>query len=423
MGAEGSSCSHAGAAVASSESPPRMSRFDPVTGRSLPFAGASTGSSAPSGQRRIGKFQQLLSRSSVDLAALRELLWSGAPEEDPACRAEAWQMLLGYLPPVRDRQEQALARRRSEYEELKRRHYRFEEEEERSDAGGGASSTGAGSPSAAAGSAALSASAAAAAAVADGDEAVTILRQIRVDIPRTAQGGLPLFSHPRIQRLMERVLYIWAVRHPASGYVQGINDLVLPFIVVLLSAEAKTPLQELDLNMITDDRLEAVEAGVYFCLTKVLSDIQDHYTTGQPGIQAMVTLLKDIIRRIDMPLFRHLEEEGIDFLQFSFRWMNNLLLREVPLQCVVRLWDTYIAEPSEGFKTFHVYVCAVFMAYWSPQLKQMDFQQIMLFWQKLPTAKWKTKEIETFVAEAFVLKSCFHASPKHLESSAATQPI
>lgn len=35
---------------------------------------------------------------------------------------------------------------------------------------------------------------------------------------------------------MERVLYIWALRHPASGYVQGINDLLTPFLVVFLSA-------------------------------------------------------------------------------------------------------------------------------------------------------------------------------------------
>lgn len=35
---------------------------------------------------------------------------------------------------------------------------------------------------------------------------------------------------------MERILYIWAIRHPASGYVQGINDLLTPLYVVFLSA-------------------------------------------------------------------------------------------------------------------------------------------------------------------------------------------
>lgn len=35
-------------------------------------------------------------------------------------------------------------------------------------------------------------------------------------------------------QIFERILFIWAIRHPASGYVQGINDLVTPFFVVFL---------------------------------------------------------------------------------------------------------------------------------------------------------------------------------------------
>lgn len=35
-------------------------------------------------------------------------------------------------------------------------------------------------------------------------------------------------------QIFERILFIWAIRHPASGYVQGINDLVTPFFVVFI---------------------------------------------------------------------------------------------------------------------------------------------------------------------------------------------
>lgn len=353
-------------------------------------ASASSSSAPPRPKRsvRAEKFSKLLATPSVDLQALREMLWLGAPEDDPVMRAEAWQMLLGYLPPVRDRQAQGIAKKRGEYEELRRRHYRFPEEN-----GDGTLSLGEGAN--------------------EGDDAIRILRQIRVDLPRTSPG-LPIFGHPRMQRLMERVLYIWSVRHPASGYVQGINDMVTPFIAVLLSAELRSPLDDLDLDEVDEAVLNTVEASAYWCLAKVLSDIQDHYTAGQPGIQQMVLRLKEIICRIDEKLYQHLEQQGLDFMQFSFRWMNCLLLREFPLPCVIRLWDTYIAEPVEGFSTFHVYMCAVFLIYWSPQLKQMDFPQLMLFMQKLPTGKWRTQMIETLLAEAFVLKSLFHSSPRHL---------
>lgn len=50
-------------------------------------------------------------------------------------------------------------------------------------------------------------------------------------------------AHPSINYLIvsltlfqifERILFIWAIRHPASGYVQGINDLVTPFFIVFV---------------------------------------------------------------------------------------------------------------------------------------------------------------------------------------------
>lgn len=46
---------------------------------------------------------------------------------------------------------------------------------------------------------------------------------------------LAIFQQLPVQELFERVLFIWAIRHPASGYVQGINDLVTPFFLVFLA--------------------------------------------------------------------------------------------------------------------------------------------------------------------------------------------
>lgn len=60
-----------------------------------------------------------------------------------------------------------------------------------------------------------------------------------------AQRVSTLFPHHKQQHLnlgflhnqsLERILYVWAIRHPASGYVQGINDLVTPFYQVFLSS-------------------------------------------------------------------------------------------------------------------------------------------------------------------------------------------
>lgn len=45
---------------------------------------------------------------------------------------------------------------------------------------------------------------------------------------------IALFQQKLVQELFERILFIWSIRHPASGYVQGINDLVTPFFIVFL---------------------------------------------------------------------------------------------------------------------------------------------------------------------------------------------
>jgi hypothetical protein len=54
-----------------------------------------------------------------------------------------------------------------------------------------------------------------------------------------------------LEQSLERILYVWAIRHPASGYVQGINDLVTPFFQVFLSAYIGEHLAETILPILT----------------------------------------------------------------------------------------------------------------------------------------------------------------------------
>lgn len=64
------------------------------------------------------------------------------------------------------------------------------------------------------------------------------------------------------------------------------------------------------------------------------------------------------------------------YIQFAFRWMNCLLLRELPQRAVVRAWDTYLAEEN-GFESFHVYVSAALLCHFSSTLREMDFQTMV----------------------------------------------
>lgn len=39
-------------------------------------------------------------------------------------------------------------------------------------------------------------------------------------------------------------------------------------------------------------------------------------------------------------------------MQFAFRWMNCLLMRELSMPCVVRMWDTYLVRPDLNWPIF-----------------------------------------------------------------------
>ncbi|KAK1906508.1 TBC1 domain family member 22B [Dissostichus eleginoides] len=222
---------------------------------------------------------------------------------------------------------------------------------------------------------------------------------------------------------------------------------------------------------------------------------EDNYTFAQPGIQRKVKALEELVSRIDAtccsPLWgagfagtvasvlnfnqhphnyatqhaelgaswtasnesvhRHMQQYEVEYLQFAFRWMNNLLMRELPLRCTIRLWDTYQnqsqlvveteisrgvelsrnvlqvlgvdsmnfdslidrAEP-EGFSHFHLYVCAAFLVRWRKEiLEERDFQGQMILLQNLPTMHWGNEEVSVLLAEAYRLKFAFADAPNH----------
>uniref|UniRef100_A0A7S1YEF9 Rab-GAP TBC domain-containing protein n=1 Tax=Grammatophora oceanica TaxID=210454 RepID=A0A7S1YEF9_9STRA len=323
------------------------------------------------------QFEQTIDADVVSMVELRRLSWNGVP---PYHRAQAWKVMLGYEPVNKSRRKQTMERKRSEYKDAIAQHYdiddntRTQQEQE-------------------------------------------TLRQVLVDVPRTAPE-VGLFRQDKVRRALSRLLYIWAMRHPASSYVQGINDLATPLMVVFLS-DYFDEHQVLDgsiMDEVSADMMEQVEADCYWCLTNLLAGIQDHYTSDQPGVQRMVMRLEELVNRIDSALCEYLRSVGIEFMQFAFKWMNCLLLREFNLPCIIRLWDTYISEGDGGFEEFHVYVCAAFLCQFSSQLQTMEFDELFGFMQNIPTQEWTDTEVEILLSQAYVLSTLFAGSDAHLTS-------
>ncbi|KAF0852535.1 putative GTPase-activating protein Gyp1 [Andalucia godoyi] len=333
--------------------------------------------SSPSSKSvRLGKLDKLLSSNTIDVDALRNVCWSGVPQNDS--RPRVWRILCGFA------KADSLQRKRSEYAQQLIPSYYHDDPTRRS------------------------------------SDEEKMWHQISIDVPRTCTSE-PVFRIPRVALALQRILYIWALKHPASGYVQGINDLVTPFIWVFVGEHIAGASQSLSLDveavstLSEQDWLE-IEADAYWCFTKFADPLAEHYTFAQPGIQKMVYRLEELVRRLDAKLHSHIIlEANVQFLQFAFRWCNCLLLREWSLPLSVRLFDTYISEGPQ-FSVLHVYVCAAFLTRFSTTVIEKDSTECVMYLQNLPTSEWTVSDIDMLTSQAYVWKCMFEDSPSHLSN-------
>uniref|UniRef100_A0A7S3AAF8 Rab-GAP TBC domain-containing protein n=1 Tax=Rhodosorus marinus TaxID=101924 RepID=A0A7S3AAF8_9RHOD len=199
--------------------------------------------------------------TTIELDQLKRLAWKGLEDET---RPMTWKLLLNYLPVNASRRQETLYMKRTSYRHAVDQYWKASDW----------------SPD---------------------EEAV--FRQISVDIPRTCPDH-KLFHVKQVQEILQRILFVWALKHPASGYVQGMNDLVSPFVYVFLleQYEARAEGGLLSRRSVEDafseEQLFYAEADSYWCLTALLETIQDYFTFSQPGIQKRVAYLEDFVQRV-----------------------------------------------------------------------------------------------------------------------------
>ncbi|KAF0991335.1 hypothetical protein HZS_1423, partial [Henneguya salminicola] len=175
------------------------------------------------------KYEEIILKNNIDIKMLKKLAWNGVPD---CCRLKTWQLLSGILPLSTNDHADLISQKRIEYKCFINSYYEYRKTE----------------------------------------ATRAVLRQIGVDIPRT-YPLFPLFQNYIVQQIYERILYIWSVRHPASGYVQGINDLLSPFMFSALYPYFGDKVFNSDPSILTTEELHAVEADSYWLLTKLLDKI------------------------------------------------------------------------------------------------------------------------------------------------------
>ncbi|KNA18892.1 hypothetical protein SOVF_066990 isoform B [Spinacia oleracea] len=148
-----------------------------------------------------------------------------------------------------------------------------------------------------------------------------VLPQIGLDVVRTDQP-LMFYQTETNQAKLWNILSIYAWVDSDISYVQGMNDICSPMVILLEN-----------------------EADAYWCFERAMRRLRDNFKTTSTsiGVQARLSTLSTIIKVVDPKLHQHLEElDGGEYL-FAFRMLMVLFRREFSFMDSLYLWELMFA--------------------------------------------------------------------------------
>ncbi|XP_010524166.1 PREDICTED: small G protein signaling modulator 1 isoform X2 [Tarenaya hassleriana] len=142
------------------------------------------------------------------------------------------------------------------------------------------------------------------------------LHQIVVDVVRT-DSHLEFYEDPRNLGRMSDILAVYAWVDPATGYCQGMSDLVSPFVVLF------------------EDNADA-----FWCFEMLIRRTRANFQMeGPTGVMKQLRSLWQILQLTDKEIFSHLSRIGAESLHFAFRMLLVLFRRELPFNEALRMWE------------------------------------------------------------------------------------
>lgn len=128
-----------------------------------------------------------------------------------------------------------------------------------------------------------------------------------MDVKRIGVEYNAICRTSNVMQALKRLLFIWHNRHPASGYVQGMCDISVPFLVVFLGEylpyDEEAIKFKVNLESLPNETLEAVEADVYWCVSKMIESVTSNYTQGFDGLRQAYSKVEELLCKIDQELY------------------------------------------------------------------------------------------------------------------------
>ncbi|KAF5464704.1 hypothetical protein F2P56_014759 [Juglans regia] len=142
------------------------------------------------------------------------------------------------------------------------------------------------------------------------------LHRIVVDVVRT-DSHLEFYEDTRNLARMSDILAVYAWVDPATGYCQGMSDLLSPFVVLF------------------EDNADA-----FWCFEMLLRRMRENFQMDGPtGVMKQLQALWHIVELTDKEMFAHLSHIGAESLHFAFRMLLVLFRRELSFNEALSMWE------------------------------------------------------------------------------------
>ncbi|XP_075247502.1 TBC1 domain family member 13-like [Convolutriloba macropyga] len=166
--------------------------------------------------------------------------------------------------------------------------------------------------------------------------------------------------------VVERILFIYAKLNKATGYVQGMNELLGPIYHVFASSKC-------------EETKRFAEADSFFCFVNLMAENRDIYTksmdNSQDGIQGKFSQLNQALKTLEWDLYISLNHQQIHPQFYAFRWLSLLFAQEFNLPDIEQLWDTLFSDKDRFY--YAIIVAVAMLSLEKKTILEANFNQTM----------------------------------------------
>ncbi|XP_022145875.1 small G protein signaling modulator 1 isoform X2 [Momordica charantia] len=157
------------------------------------------------------------------------------------------------------------------------------------------------------------------------------LHRIVVDVVRT-DSHLEFYEDTRNLARMSDILAVYAWVDPATGYCQGMSDLLSPFVVLF------------------EDNADA-----FWCFEMLLRRMRENFQMeGPTRVLKQLEALWKILELTDREIFTHLSQIGAESLHFAFPMLLVLFRRELSFNEALCMWEMMWAADFDESRVYNL---------------------------------------------------------------------